>query len=232
MGTTGDRAAGPLTRIAVLDAAIALVERDGAAALTMRRLGAELDVEARSLYHHVAGREALLTGMAERLMGRLQPPSAGSGWQDAGEWFARQLRTVALASPQTFALTAMRPLHSAAALEPVEAVLAVLVRAGATPATALMAYRSLASYARGYALAEVVGFTVDASSDELRTLLDTLDVERFPVLGGCADELSELGADAAFEAGLRALVDGLAFVVDPVGAAAVRRGSPRSGPRG
>lgn len=197
----------------MLDAAIDLVERDGAAALTMRRLGADLGVEAMSLYHHVEGREAVLSGMAERLMSRLQPPPAGAGWQDASEWFARQLRIVAVSSPQTFALTAMRPLRSAEALEPVEALLAALVRGGATPAAALVAYRTLASYARGYALAEVVGFTVDAGSADGRDALGGLDAERFPILAGRTDELRDVRADRAFDTGLRAVVDGLSATV-------------------
>lgn len=200
---------GPLSREAVLDAAVVLVEREGSAALTMRRLGAELGVEAMSLYHHVPNRDAVLSGMAERLMSQLQPPPAGAGWQDAGEWFARQLRVVATTSPQTFALTAMRPLRASAALEPVEALLAALVRDGATPAGALVAYRALASYARGYALAEVVGFTVDASTTDGEEALAGLDHVDFPVLGGRREELRGVRSDRAFDVGLQALIDGL-----------------------
>lgn len=204
---------GPLSRVGVLDAAIALVERDGAGALTMRRLGAELGVEAMSLYHHVPNRDAVLTGMAERLMSQLQPPPSAAEWQDAAEWFARQLRIVATSSPQTFALTAMRPLRASAALAPVEALLAALVRAGATPSGALVAYRALASYARGYALSEVVGFTVDASGDEAAEVLGGLEAEAFPVLSGRRDELRDVQADRAFDTGLRALIDGLGRTV-------------------
>lgn len=199
-----------LTRAAILDAAVQLVERDGAGALTMRRLGAELGVEAMSLYHHVPNRDAVLDGIAEQLMSRLQPPVAGSGWQDAGEWFARQLRVVATTSPQTFALTAMRPLRSAVALRPVEALLETFVRDGATPAAALVAYRALASYARGYALGEVVGFTVDAASAPGRDVLSELDAGAFPILNGEVPALRDLDADRAFDLGLRALTDGLA----------------------
>lgn len=204
---------GPLNRVAVLDAAIALVERDGVGALTMRRLGAELGVEAMSLYHHVPNRDAVLTGMAERLMSQLQPAPPGAGWQDAAEWFARQLRVVATSSPQTFALTAMRPLQATGALEPVEALLAALVRAGATPATALVAYRALASYARGYALAEVAGFTIDPVSAAGDDTLGGLDAEAFPILGGRRDELGDVESDRAFDVGLQALLDGLAATV-------------------
>lgn len=201
---------GPLSRVVVLDAAIALVERDGPGALTMRRLGAELGVEAMSLYHHVPNRDAVLAGMAERLMSQLQAPAPGTGWRDAADCFARRLRVVAMSAPQTFALTAMRPLQAPAALEPVEAMLDAFVRAGATPATALTAYRALASYARGYALAEVAGFNVDASSPQGEGAIGALDPGAFPILAGRPRELQDVSADSAFDAGLRALIDGLA----------------------
>lgn len=208
-GRTGRDGTGALDRGAVLDAAIALVERDGGAALTMRRLGAEVGVEAMSLYHHVPNRDAVLAGMAERLMLRVQEPPRGAGWQDAAEWFARQLRLTAVGSPQTFALTALRPLRSEAALAPVEALLTRFVRAGATPAAALVAYRALASYARGYALAEVAGFTVNARTADGLEHLERLDPVRFPILGGERAALAGVVDDRAFDVGLRALVDGL-----------------------
>jgi len=58
-----------LTRDAVVDAAVALADREGLEALTMRRLGAELGVEAMSLYNHVSSRRALLAAIAERAWG-------------------------------------------------------------------------------------------------------------------------------------------------------------------
>lgn len=219
-GRTGRDGAGPLDRDAVLEAAVTLVERDGAAALTMRRLGAELGVEAMSLYHHVPNRDAVLAGMAERLMVQVQGPPPGSGWQDAAEWFARQLRLTAVGSPQTFALTALRPLRSEAALTPVEALLAAFVGAGATPDAALVAYRALASYARGYALAEVAGFTVNARTADGMEHLERLDPARFPILGGERAALAGVVDDRAFDVGLRALVDGLGATFE-----AARRGA-------
>ncbi|HEY6737567.1 MAG TPA: TetR family transcriptional regulator, partial [Actinopolymorphaceae bacterium] len=63
-----------LTRERVLDAALALVDREGLAALSMRRLGAELGVEAMTLYHHVANKAALLDGLVERIFTFAEPP--------------------------------------------------------------------------------------------------------------------------------------------------------------
>ncbi len=58
----------PLSRERVLAAAMALVDAEGLSVLTMRRLAADVGVEAMSLYHHVPGKEALLDALAEAVL--------------------------------------------------------------------------------------------------------------------------------------------------------------------
>jgi hypothetical protein len=71
--------------------------------------------------------------------------------------------------PATFRLIGLQPFDSPASLRPVERLLGVLVAHGFAPADALAVYRAVASYARGYALAEATGFTVDAAEGRART---------------------------------------------------------------
>ena len=52
----------PVSRERALDVAIAIADAEGLEALTMRRLAKELKVEAMSLYHHVANKDAILDG--------------------------------------------------------------------------------------------------------------------------------------------------------------------------
>ena len=70
-----------LTRDAVLEAAVGLADRDGLAALSMRSLARHLGVEAMSLYHHVAGKEALLDAMVDEVFGEMHLPVAGGDWR-------------------------------------------------------------------------------------------------------------------------------------------------------
>ena len=58
----------PLSRERVLAAAMELADAEGIPALTMRRLAADLGVEAMSLYHHVPGKERLLDGLTEAVL--------------------------------------------------------------------------------------------------------------------------------------------------------------------
>jgi len=194
----------------IVDAAMSLIERDGAGALSMRRLGADLGVEGMALYHHVAGRDELLGAIADRLLAPLEHLELGDDWRDACWTFATALRDVAVARPATFALVALRPLDTPASLRPVEGLLGTLVAQGFPPATALAVYRAVASYARGYALAEATGFTVDAGRADRRDRLAALNHDDFPLLAGRVDELVALDADSGYELGLRALLTGIA----------------------
>src|SRR3712207_8923049 len=72
----------PLSRRRVLEAAVRFADREGLEALSMRKLGADLGVEAMSLYNHVPNKDALLDGMVEVLLGELEVPSEKAGWEE------------------------------------------------------------------------------------------------------------------------------------------------------
>ena len=175
----------------------------------MRRLGSELGVEGMALYHYVAGRDELEAAIAERLLEPLRRLKPTRDWREACGGFAGALRTIAKARPATFLLVGLRPLDTPALLAPVEALLGTLVACGFPASDALAVYRAVASYARGYALAEATGFTVDAARAAGRERLRALHPDAFPILAGRSQQLSCLDPDRASELGLQALLDGL-----------------------
>src|SRR4249920_1627958 len=73
----------PLSRERVLGAAVELADRDGAGALSMRRLAAELGVVPMALYKHVANKDELLDGMIDVVVGEIDPPLADADWKTA-----------------------------------------------------------------------------------------------------------------------------------------------------
>jgi AcrR family transcriptional regulator len=162
-----------------------------------------------AIYHHFDGRDDLLDAIGDWLLEPLHGLELGIDWRGACRRFATALRDVAVAHPATFQLLGLQPFDSPASLRPVERLLGVLVEAGFTPAEALGIYRATVSYARGYALAEATGFTVDAARPAGRRRLASLPRREFPILGGRAQELKELGPDAAYRLGLDALLAGL-----------------------
>lgn len=199
----------PLNRALILDAAVSLIEQQGPGALSMRRLGSRLGVEAMALYHHFDGRDELLTAIGDRLLEPLHELELSDDWREACRRFATALRDVAVAHPSTFQLVGLQPLDTPASLRPVERLLGVIVKRGFKPGEALGIYRATVSYARGYALAEATGFTVDAAKPAGRKRLGALPRDDFPILAGRARELTGLGADAGYELGLRALLAGM-----------------------
>lgn len=199
-----------LNRELILDAALALIERAGPDSLSMRRLGATLGVEAMAIYHHFQGRDELLGAIGDRLLEPLRELELGDDWREACRRFATTLRDIAVTRPATFQLLGLQPLDSRLSLGPVERLMRVLVTGGFSPTAALAIYRATVSYARGYALAEATGFTVDAARPAGRERLAMLPPDEFPILAGRARELVELDADAAYELGLHALLTGLA----------------------
>jgi AcrR family transcriptional regulator len=79
----------PLSRERVLAAAVALVDSDGIQALTMRRLAADLGVEAMSLYYHLPAKEALLDGLVETVLAEIDAATARLPTKGDDDWRAR-----------------------------------------------------------------------------------------------------------------------------------------------
>ena len=147
-----------ITREAVLAAALALVDREGLAALTMRRLGRELGIEAMSLYNHVRDKEDLLDGVVGLLSSEVEFPGEEHGdWAGRVAELIRRYRRLARLHPNAFPLIALRPLRTAEARRPVERALELAVTAGFTSEEARRLARVLASYANGFALNELSG---------------------------------------------------------------------------
>ena len=103
----------PLTREAILDAAIVILDRDGMAGLSMRKLGAAVGVEAMSLYNHVPNKEALLDGIHERILLSLETPAHARTWQAFVRHQALALHRALLAHPNAIPLFATRPAATA-----------------------------------------------------------------------------------------------------------------------
>jgi AcrR family transcriptional regulator len=80
---TRSRSRRPLTRERVLERAIALADEDGIDALSMRKLGQALGVEAMSLYNHVANKGALVTAMVDNVVEQFELPDDEPRWDAA-----------------------------------------------------------------------------------------------------------------------------------------------------
>ena len=201
-----------LDRTQILRAAIELAERDGLEALSMRRLGGELGVEAMSLYHHVEGRDALLDGIVETAVASMDLSGMECGpWEARLKEGFRAYRRLAREYPAVFPLVGRRPVRTLGALAPVDVALGILRRAGFSPRAALQSFRTLSSFAYGYALSEIRGFAMESASEGGAPGPEVLEAEaeRFPNLAEVITEVGETDHDAEFDEGLDVIVAGL-----------------------
>ena len=168
----------PLTRERIVAAAIDFVDTHGLPALTMRRLGQQLGVEAMSLYRYVPGREDLLDAVVGTVVDELYADEdvhlePRHGWQDYLQRLAHGVRRSALAHPALFPLVATRPPAAPWVRPPlrslkwVESFLSALRTHGFSREQAVVAYRAYTSFLLGHLLLEVAqrGVAINAVDD-------------------------------------------------------------------
>jgi len=119
----------PLTRARVLEAAVALADRDGIEAVSMRNLGQELGIEAMSLYTHIRGKEDLLDGMIDVVVAEIPVDPAGPDWRTTLRRTILDARAVMLRHRWAARIIETRSTPGPATLAYMEAVAGV-VRAG------------------------------------------------------------------------------------------------------
>jgi AcrR family transcriptional regulator len=212
-----------ITRDAVLAAALAIIDRDGADALSMRRLARALGRDPVILYRHAPSKAALLDGVAETVLARLHVDPADADWAAQLRTVARAYRRLALAHPHVVPLLVTRPLATPLALRPpgtlrpLEDILALLTRAGFTGPDALHIYRALFGFLHGHVLNELQELidNPDETDDLLRLGLHRLPITEFPLLRSLAPALATYDGATELERGLDILLTGLATALAP-----------------
>lgn len=213
---------GRLSRERVLASALELVDREGLSALSMRRLGTELGVEAMALYRYASSKDALLDGLVEALYLSLEErlsagPDKDADWRAGLHRIARATYDVCLAHPQAVPLLATRLLavplarRPAAVLRDHERVLALLREAGFEETTASAVFRAFTAWLLGYVTVELRPMVdnPDETDPAFRLGLHRLSPRELPTLRETAAALAERGGPEGLAAGLDALLDGL-----------------------
>jgi AcrR family transcriptional regulator len=198
----------------VLQAAVALADEGGIESLTMRKLGQALGVEAMSLYHHVANKDALLDGMVDLIFGEIDLPADGAGWKAAMRQRAVSARAALRRHPWAIGLMESRSSPGPANLRHHDAVIGCLRRAGFSVALTAHAYSLLDSYVYGFALQEAgLPFDTPEETAELaQTMVAGFPADAYPHLTELAVEhVLQPGYDYGeeFEFGLDLILDGL-----------------------
>jgi TetR/AcrR family transcriptional regulator, tetracycline repressor protein len=184
-----------LSRESIVEATLTVIDAEGVAAVGMRSVARALGVDAKSLYNHVDGKDGLLDAVAEHLLaGLVLPERTGDARHDLHA-IAGSFRDRALAHPAAAPLVLTRQLSSPQGLAPVDAVLSVLLAAGADAEEAVHLLRMLLATLIGTLLREVSAAPAFGSNDRE----DTLAASGLPALAEVAPHLARFDRAAEFE---------------------------------
>ncbi|MGW3149688.1 TetR/AcrR family transcriptional regulator [Streptomyces sp. NPDC001177] len=204
----------PLSRQKVLQSAVSLADESGLEALTMRKLGEAVGVEAMSLYTHVANKEDLLDGMIDLVFSEIDLPSDEEDWKTAMRQRAISVRQVLSRHRWAIGLMESRTSPGPASLRHHDAVLGCLRKAGFSVALTAHAYSALDSYIYGFALQErgLPFDTPDETAQLAQSILSQAAADQYPHLAELtAEHVLRPGYHYSdeFEFGLDLILDGL-----------------------
>lgn len=220
-GTSGSSTSGRRTlgREQILREAVRFIDEHGRDRLTMRRLGAELGVEAMALYRYIPGRDQLLDGVVEYVMNELYESTVreqpSGSWQEYLQRMAHGVRRVSTTHPKIFPLVATRP-PAAPWLRPplrslrwVEAFLEGLEHFGFSRDASVIVYRAFSTFLLGHLLLESGTLSPEdtESVDDDIEFFETNDLSAYPRLVQLAPQLSEDAFDVEFEDALEELIN-------------------------
>jgi AcrR family transcriptional regulator len=207
-----------LTRDEIIDAAIRVMDDEGLDALSMRRLGKELDAGATSLYWHVRNKDELLDLVLDRVIGEVIPDMPrDAGWRETAEQTARSLRRVLAHHRGVAPIMGERPTFGPNALRALEIMLTPFLDAGFTAEDCLLASTTLINWASGFAVFEVRDPVGPSATDEERAafiaefmaFVATLPVEQYPTTLALLPKGAGITSDQQFDYGLERMLDGI-----------------------
>jgi AcrR family transcriptional regulator len=207
-----------LTRERIIEAALRVMDDEGLEAVTMRRIGRELGVEAMSLYNHVEDKDDILEGVTERVMNEFVFPASTGDWAQDARAMSREWRRLLGLHPSVCQLLAERhkPLEGLATYRAMDSALEVLRRAGLSARDAAQAFNALGGYILGFVMMEQ-GLMLGNDDEHARQhdlALEALEGSDFVHVKECFAYFADCTTDQQFDFGLDLMIRGIQAGVD------------------
>ncbi|NDU73723.1 TetR family transcriptional regulator [Actinomadura sp. DSM 109109] len=202
-----------ISRAEIIETARRIVDEEGAARLTMRRLATEVGSTPMALYHHVRDKEELLLLLLEDFAERtLRRPGLPADPRERVVALVAAIRETLAACPWIVEVLTADDLMARQALWFSERIVDGLMECGLTIEEAVHGYRALWYYTVGEILVRAASARRRAGDDR-PTYRDQvfagLDAAELPRLASLSGRWADLTAQDTYLDGLRALVDGL-----------------------
>ncbi|MCY1137462.1 TetR/AcrR family transcriptional regulator C-terminal domain-containing protein [Actinoplanes sp. Pm04-4] len=189
----------PLSPASIAQATLALGDREGEKAMSMRRIAAELGCDPMAIYRHFPNREALLDAVADAVVDEVPAPGDEDSWDERIRVVLAGMRTVALRHPGIAGHVASRPPLGPRGRRVAGTLFGALAEAGLPPADVVRAFQALIAYA-----AAGLQMAVDAGERDARWQQVSDAMEGLP-----GDQMPVVGSAEQFEYGLRLLLNGI-----------------------
>lgn len=187
----------PLTEDEVVAAALSIIENEGLAALSMRRMARELGRSQMAAYWYVEDKDELIDLVVRRVLSRVDiPPDTSGPWRDRLRAVIVNLDELVRTHPSLSAVLLSRMLTVDQHI--VEAIMEILQDAGFDEREITMAYATVHTYMFGR-------YQVVTDRPQTRPADDLS-----PLLKRVSAELPRLHGRDYFEFGIDVLLDGLA----------------------
>lgn len=203
----------PLTRDRVVETAVVFADTHGLDELSMRKLGAELGVEAMSLYNHVDNKDDLYSGMIDWVFAQISVADTDLAWKEQARIIGRSALEQFQAHPWVVSLLMTIGNFGDGAMRFMDHVLEVLLSAGLSDEDAHHAWQMLASHTMGYAFQSMGGMGTHQKNAAIEERLPSI-MREFPNVGRLAPLLIECSWDTEYQFGLEIILDGLEARLD------------------
>ena len=178
-----------LSRVKIVNAGIGMIDRDGADAITMRRLAQDLGVTPMALYNHFANKKELLRAIADHVIDGAEFDGGQTNWQDQLRHCFRTLRSLCLQHPGLPGMLEIEGAAPASVSHPMDVAIPALRAAGLDELDSARAYFAL------------LGYTLSQATYQARGPYPSLHAS-LPT--------EEWDYDASFEYGLALIITGIA----------------------
>ncbi|MET1075519.1 MAG: TetR/AcrR family transcriptional regulator [Umezawaea sp.] len=204
--------ASPLSREAIVAAAVEALDADGLAALSMRKLATRLGVAPMSLYWHVPTKDAVLELALDAVFGEVGEPHLDRAWTDAVRELMARLRQLFHRHRWLAQAQGRYPNIGPNAVALVESVLTVLHGTGLSKVEATRAGSTVVSFVVGFAMSEVRWAEEFGATEPDQAWVSSLGDrygERFPLFMTQFEAPELWEDDAQFDYGLDCVIAGI-----------------------
>jgi AcrR family transcriptional regulator len=194
-----------LTDDQLVAAALAVVDRDGLPALTMRAVARELGVATMGLYRYVADRQALELLVVDHVFRSVDTSLPDAGWQERVRVLLDRVRVAVARHPAVVPLVLRHRQAAPGSLRLIETMLSVLTDGGLDGADRVLAQRTLIGHLLGFLQNEHFA----ALSGPGTIVMSELSPDDYPLLARTAADARSVPPDEEFRRGLDIVLRGL-----------------------